>query len=249
MKQILFNTEMVRAILDDRKTQTRRPIKAPGNEYHYDRLLGDWGLSREPEIIKIKREHCLPTKFNKDKYTLAWELQTEVDGSAIFYGRLPYQPGETLYVRETWKIEEFNCSSMEMEINYEADEIWESIEFSSGRFEKFKKYYDKNGWQPNIFMPKEAARIFLNVTDVRVERIQDITEKDAIAEGTGHGFQMNAGWPDYQHINKQGVCELTQDTARMSFLTLWDFINAKKGYGWDNSPWVWVIEFERTEID
>ena len=80
MKQILFNTKMVRAILAGRKSQTRRPIKAPGNEYHYDRLLGDWGLSREPEIIKI----------------------TEVDGSTTFYIRLPYQPGDILYVRETF---------------------------------------------------------------------------------------------------------------------------------------------------
>ena len=94
-----------------------------------------------------------------------------------------YQKSDILYVRETWKIEEINYSGMEMAINYEADETWEYIEFSSDRFEKFKKYYDKKGWQPNIFMPKEAAMLFIEVTDIRVERVQDISYEGAIAEG------------------------------------------------------------------
>jgi hypothetical protein len=95
-------------------------------------------------------------------------------------------------------------------------------------------------WKPSIFMPKEACRIRLEITNIRVERLQDISEEDAIAEGIGAGFQMNAGWPDYQHI-KNGVCSLTQDTAEMSYASLWESINGNGS--WSKNPWVWVIEF------
>ncbi|MBY9021883.1 MAG: hypothetical protein KGD67_12570, partial [Candidatus Lokiarchaeota archaeon] len=74
-------------------------------------------------------------------------------------------------------------NKLEMAITYEADETWEYIEFSSDRFSKFKKYYNKKGWQPSIFMPKEAAMLFLEVTDIRVERVQDINPENSIAEG------------------------------------------------------------------
>jgi len=99
------------------------------------------------------------------------------------------------------------------------------------------------GWIPSIHMFRWASRITLEVVSVRVERLQEISEEDAKAEGVGHGFQLNGGWPDYQHI-KGGVCELTQDTARMSFATLWDSINGKK-HPWESNPWVWVVEFRK----
>ena len=102
MKPILFNTEMVRAIIDRRKAQTRRTIKGYGNNWHVSKLLGEWALSEEPEIIEIKEDLYLPTKFNKDKFALKWELQTKVDDSTTFYIRLPYQFGEILYVGETF---------------------------------------------------------------------------------------------------------------------------------------------------
>jgi hypothetical protein len=91
-------------------------------------------------------------------------------------------------------------------------------------------------------MPRWASRINLEITDARVERLNDITEEDCIAEGVGHGFQMNAGYPDYQHI-KNGACELTQDTAYASFWSLWDSINGKK-HPWSSNPWVWVVVFK-----
>lgn len=91
-------------------------------------------------------------------------------------------------------------------------------------------------------MPKAAARLYLKVISCVAEKLQDITEDSAIAEGVGCGFQMNAGWPDYEHINKSGICTLTQDTARMSYASLWDKINGPGS--WDLNPWVWVIKFE-----
>lgn len=92
-------------------------------------------------------------------------------------------------------------------------------------------------------MPRSSSRIILKVTGVRVERLQEITEEDAIAEGVGHGFRMNAGWPDYQHIQPNGICELTQDTASMSFASLWESIHGPGA--WERDPWLWVIQFDR----
>jgi hypothetical protein len=125
-------------------------------------------------------------------------------------------------VQETWKID--TLFDGDMLIEYKADDSRQRVRFSPERFEKFKKFSLKNGWQSPYFMPKEAARLFLAVKDVRVERLQDITEDDARLEGI----------------------ELNFATAREAFAALWDSINGKK-YPWESSPWVWVISFERTE--
>lgn len=145
-----------------------------------------------------------------------------------------WNPGDILWVRETWYNDAvFGAPSF----YYKADDSF------NDQFERHKLgQVGPFKWKPSIHMPRAACRLFLKVNDVRVERLQDITEEDAIAEGVGAGFQMNSGYPDYQHI-KNGVCELTQDTAVASYASLWDSIN---GCGsWDQNPWVWVIEFER----
>ena len=100
---------------------------------------------------------------------------------------------------------------------------------------------DSRLWENKMFMPARYARYFIKITNVRVERVQDISEKDAVAEGVGYGYRMNAGWPDYLNI-KNGVCTITQDTAAASFGTLWEKINGKNL--WESNPWVWVYEFE-----
>ena len=135
-----------------------------------------------------------------------------------------YQPGDILWVRET-------SIFLHNKWIYKADNLSEMKLFS--------------GWKPSIFMPKEAARIFLKVTNVRVERLQDISEKDAIAEGVdmlGETKQYN--WKYYKNYNK------SQDYTFMSpidsFESLWQSINAKK-HPWESNPWVWVYEFERIE--
>ena len=216
MKGILFNTEMVQAILEDRKTQTRRLI--------------DWDISNNMD----------------GDVASGYSVQTD-NGLMDSLELCKYQKGDILYVRETWKIVEFDYSVMGMAINYEADETWEYIEFSSDRFEKFKKYYDKKGWQPSIFMPKEAARIFLKVTDIRMERVQDITEENASNEGAkkvvwykpyDKGPEDISGLPGYPD---------ERISWRNGFATLWDGLYFEKGYGWDTNCWVWVIEFERCE--
>lgn len=198
-KPILFNTQMVRAILDGRKSCTRRIVK-PQPEGYFE-------VSEEPLYI-------YDTDGNQGKITP------------------PYQPGDIIYVRETWHkyIKRVgkgqNCHLAEF-YGYKA-----SVANSEDAGEP---------WKPSIHMPKEAVRIWLKVTDVRVERLQDITEDGAEAEGA---------------IDNRGLIHSPENeydriyTAREHFIEIWDRTIKKSDldiYGWDANPWVWVIEFERCE--
>lgn len=179
---ILLNTEMVRAILDGRKSCTRRIVK----------FLPDKNPNR--------------TGYIKD-------------GNMLYNGtnepcikKAPYQPGDILYVRETF-------------IQAAAHTFWYKADDKSW----MSKYLL---WKPSIHMPKEAARIWLKVTDVRVERLQEITEIQAQAEGCNSGLLT-------------GPC-----SAKGQFENLWNRTIKKSDldvYGWDANPYVWVIEFERSE--
>ena len=113
----------------------------------------------------------------------------------------------------------------------------------------FQKYEEKKGWNTPYSMPKEAARIWLKVTDVRVERLQGITEEQACAEGTNHWDEAcyeNNGWhPTLGDPDSGGDCDII-----VGFHKLWDSTIKKSEqdlYGWEANPWVWVIEFERCE--
>lgn len=201
IKPILFNTDMVRAILDERKTCTRRVVKPQWeecphckyvhNEYIYDKLAQNVYCAR-----------C--------GYPLVPER------------RAPYQPGDILYVRETWS--EWTDGYL-----YKA---WNSPFPQAGELPAMK-------WHPSIHMPKEAARIWLKVTDVRVERLQNITDDGAKAEGANWKNGKNVGWE-----------EKMRRTAIERFAKIWDSTIKKSDldrYGWNANPWVWAIEFERCE--
>lgn len=197
---ILFNTEMVRAILDNRKTCTRRVIK---------------------DVVKENQEI---NKNSKGKF----ELYDITPRCGIPKGKIykpPYQPGDILYVRETWTDHYVpnEIGKPELQYCYKADGVDIKAECLPG---------ENNRWYPSIHMPKEAARIWLKVTDVRVERLQDITEIQAQAEGCNSGLLT-------------GPCN-----ARGQFENLWNRTIKKSDidtYGWKANPWVWVIEFERCE--
>ena len=231
---ILFKCEMVRAILDGKKTQTRRVINFPLNYLHIDRLLGDWPLSEVGKFV--------------DGF-LHFKMQTEADDSRWSKVKCPYGTrGDKLWVRETWRplegYEDVKPSDIpEGEPIVYLEDCLRHPEKYPICNQPYESKYDCSPWKPSIFMPRWASRIELLIKNIRVERIQNITEEDAIAESVGHGFQMNSGWPDYQHINKSGICEATQDTAIVSFATLWDSINEKRGFEWDVNPWIWVIEW------
>lgn len=200
IKPILFNTEMVRAILDGRKTCTRRLVRfLPGENPQWTGYIRD-GLM----LYNGRNEPCIM--------------------------KAPYQPGDILYVRETWCDDrQFTHDSTPGKYFYKASES-----------ENFK-------WKPSIHMPKEAARIWLKVTDVRVERLQDITPKDAENEGVGNLFYEDIG---YSEKNYGTEVDPEYGIAKEQFAWLWDSTIKKSDldrYGWDANPWVWVIEFERCE--
>lgn len=133
----------------------------------------------------------------------------------------PYRPGDILWVRETcWK-------GYDEKYHYKTDYV-------CGTTQTCKDIKIL----PSIHMPREAARIFLRVTNVRVERVQDITPYDAWLEGC----RLGNSFPWEEHIP-----ELQQQCRDIVFRDLWDSINAKRGYGWETNPWVFVYEFERVE--
>ena len=210
-KPILFNTEMVRAILDGKKTVTRRVIKP-----HYKEGDAGFRINRQTATGEIT----------------GIEIYDEDECGTDRYVKPPYMPEDILYVRETWfygdcsncdgDIAEGVCSKRENGeepigcYSYKADQnvIWDDC---------------KTHWKPSIHMPKEAARIWLKVTNVRVERLKDIfndppgKDNQIVREGFSYGCDFIAGWDET--ISKKDL----------------------KMYGYDANPWVWVIEFKKTE--
>lgn len=231
MKPILFNTEMVRAILDGRKMVTRRVIKPQPKSrlaYIYKGChQGEWGYPDELDLEYLGKEFCLP------------ETLTEEDSKK--YWIPPYHVGDILYVRETWRIVDY-LDNASLQFEYLADgKVSDFIDFTNLRLKKFLKYISNKKWCPSLFMPKEAARLFLWVTDVRVERLQDITEEQAKAEGVTKAFDYNTPEGSVITLDEDGY-------FYFGFKAVWNSTIKKSDlgkYGWAANPWAWVIEFER----
>lgn len=226
IKPILFNTEMVRAILDGRKSCTRRIVKGfiPNNAV--------WGYTA------FTPKGCISCRG------------TFADGYGEKFFKPPYQPGDILYIRETWeRFECWNCDGDERG-NCPKEPKKSVLDKTCGCY-MYRATDEISGdakWHPSIHMPKEAARIWLKVTDVRVERLQDITYNGALREGSEgircdhvalgvHGCTdcMNTGWIE---------------PPQVEFMQIWNSTIKKSDlnrYGWDANPWAWVIEFERCE--
>lgn len=218
IKPVLFNTEMVMAILDGRKTCTRRLVKPQPDEKH------TFPLGFVTDSTEKKEVGCFG--FGIDEY-----------GGSIQYAKPQYQPGDILYVRETW-----DCYP-----EYE-DEDAPGIYCYKADGDLRPERYREMGWLSPIHMPKEAARIWLKVTCVRVERLQSITEEGAIREGAEGEkcHHTNAGVFGCTDCMNTGWIEPPQ----VEFMQIWDSTIKKSDldrYGWDANPYVWVIEFERCE--
>lgn len=206
IKPILFNTEMVQAILEGRKTTTRRIIKGVDRNYYF------LGSNKQN------------TKVSFARTTTSLPLRVKI----------PYQVGDILYVRETWfegDILDSNEDIVERDIV-----LYATDDLSEYGIEEIK-------WRPSIFMPKEAARIFLKVTGVRVEKLQDITEEGAKAEGAYKLAQSN---PTKCVENK----DVDNGSYLNGFKRVW-FKTLPKYYKdyatFEGNPYVWVIEFQRVE--
>lgn len=216
---ILFTGEMVRAILDGRKTQTRRVIK-PQPEYRDGYRYwwkGDWDTRGGP---------CagVCTHGSPGNGEATWTLEEMKDYS-------PYGvPGDLLWVKETWKSNGSYPDNGVTYIEYRAGGRWER---PNNEWAKYLKADKK--WRPSIFMPKWACRLWLKVKSVRVERVQEIRQADVLSEGV-ESYQIDKFRPHFHR----------DDCPGLAFREVWDSINAKRGFGWDMNPFVWVVEFERS---
>jgi hypothetical protein len=202
IKPILFNTEMVRAIQEGRKTVTRRVIKPqpdgsplPINDSCWP---GYFGIEGTPRVIEP-----------------------------------PYQPGDVLWVRETWSVGH-------------GDYLYRAWTGTGMEPQKQDEAMRRMGltWRPSIHMPKDAARLFLRVTDVRAERLQSITDEQARAEGCDGRCSITSSGAEGP------ILCTTMDFSRERFETVWDSTlksSDRDKYGWDADPWVWVITFLRSE--
>jgi len=239
MKSFLMTPDNAQKCYLGTKVQTRRLIKPQP----------DAGLEEFDRYSQIIVGKYHPTKIDRDGIEYPGE---EIFGAYTSDGEwgweCPYSIGEQVYIRETW----FKYGDM---VLYRADgeEYIDPCSTPSGGYHESCRHHpgcegcsvepEQIKWRPSIHMPEWAARTIVTITDIRAQRVQDISEDDAIAEGVGVGWQMNAGWPDYQHIRNDFVCELTQDTARLSFASLWDSIHGEGS--WTKNEWVFAYSFRR----
>ena len=226
-RPILFSGEMVRAILDGWKKQTRRVVKP------------------QPEAVHDGEPYWFIGGYRAWNYRPPSAVPLRAGGNPL---PCPYgQPGDRLWVRETWKPHCEGPISPEFPlgtcVKYQADgacvkpETW-SVE--EGFWCEARE--ETTRWRPSIHMPRWASRLTLEIERVRVERVQAITEADAAAEAVTIGkIRQSAGYP----APWRGY--MRDENQVEAFNRLWDSINAKRGFGWAVNPWVWAITFKRVE--
>lgn len=205
-RPILFSGPMVRAILNGRKTQTRRVMKP------------------QPML-----ENVFVGGMHRD----AWVWKDTADPAGwLMHSMCPHgKPGDRLWVRETWA---YGVHALASERDEDGPFVYAADGTDQGRL--------CSRWRPSIHMPRTASRILLDITSIRVERLQKISAADARAEGIardGDGYERFPVDPDApagQSFTRNPV---------LAYRGLWDYINGRGA--WDANPWVWVIEFKRAE--
>lgn len=223
---MIFNAEMVRAILDGRKTQTRRimTVQPESSEFGL-RYIAESSLAKEVGMYFWSQSDACGMKARSKPF-------------ACPYGK----PGDRIWVRETWSSDFANY--------YPNDRVWyaadnnrrldiEVVDGVRGIYSPESDVHVPFRWQPSIHMPRWASRILLEITNVRVERLNAISEEDARAEGIIDGGCLNCGEPE------PCGCANPEPDATDAFAYLWQSIYGQES--WNANPWVWVISFERIE--
>lgn len=239
-RPILFKDEMIRAILEGRKTQTRRVVK-PQPETMRDpfpttpeTMMAD-GYSCN-RVFKITERPGIYRCLGMRNFVEAFS---------------PYgQPGDRLWVREAWAMIDKDYKPADLakatSLVYRAD----GLKVPNQRDREIRAIFadrcrfpmDEIKWRPSIHMPRVASRLTLEITGVRVERLQDISYQDAQAEGV----QTETADPWFYHIStERNVYDFAADEPQGSFRKLWESINGPGS--WMENPWVWVIEFKRVQ--
>jgi len=218
-RPIVMTGSSVRAILEDQKLQTRRVMK-PQPYFSHD----NWWFEKKGMVYALPngKEFCTPALG-------IWDVCP--------YGRA----GDRLWVKETWRVVNTFDGLRPSEISSQFAEgrtasVWYKYPVWMCNDKEYEKKF-QGRWRSARFMPRWASRILLEITDIRVERVQDITEQDAIAEGFEKSYYYKPLSSSREVLNY----------ARDSFGEGWDSINEKRGFGWDVNPWVWVIEFKVVE--
>ena len=226
---ILFKTPMVEAILSGQKTQTRRIItpQPPEEAVHFT----------------FNKEDGYWFYFTPAAGDL-WPC-TKDERLTCPYGR----PGDQLWVRETWRTSEDEGWIKGYSFLASINEDDGFIEHQPGN-KKRDSWWEiawikhRSKWRPSIFMPRWVSRIQLRITDIRVEKLQDLRQRDAMAEGSAPEEKIIHG-SDVVYCKKAipKATELKSENYIGGFQKLWDSLNKKRGYSWESNPWVWVIEF------
>lgn len=211
-RPILFSAPMVRAILEGRKTMTRRALNE--RDLAMFKAAADMGecgrfLDGQPITPGDRKYHSMQCRYG--------------------------EPGDRLYVRETWHTDEPDLQR--------ARAMHEDVMSASPIYYRADPSNDDAGciWRPSIHMPRWASRILLEITSTRVERLHEITEEDATAEGVFFEVASRSAWHDYLRSTEHEVETVT--SAVKSFQSLWSSINGEES--WEANPWVWVVNFRR----
>lgn len=231
-RPILFSSEMVRAILEGRKTQTRRALKKQPLDILPMKVPDAWVTLRtripEPHGDLIGCRFGVPGDrlWVRETFVLEhWEDEPKAPADRPMFHYEPVYPMNE-YDNEYWQIPHYKATDPAPDLYY-------------GDIDENDDGEPKCKWRTSIFMPRWASRITLEISKVRCERLQDITEADVLAEGITHtkdGLWLGplAGVPGYPwHL------------PQLAYAALWNELNEKRGFGWDVNPYVWVIEFRR----
>lgn len=231
---ILYTGEMVRALMDDRKTQTRRVLKIQQP-------------SPDHSLVKLQGEH-----FGKYYWAVrdkqSPELICPITASQIF--TCPYgQPGDRLWVRETfyaygeWQLAFDDCGKLVWHFIDMTLETGKQYQYMAPSDVRKRRQAGVLGWwkRPSIFMPRIASRILLEVTDVRVERLQEISAEDVTAEGVLTAGESMWGSRWWLGVPDQAIAD-----AVALYRELWERINGPGS--WESNPWVWAISFKMLEV-
>jgi hypothetical protein len=252
-RPILFSAAMVRAILEGRKTQTRRVVKFPllAPAVLADNWMADWiggkGVTdargtpapERPALWHERTATCVSSPYVAGTRLWVRETWADVHPCAIAEGRysqpgragIPGPPGvsyRTVYradgeVAPYWGMEEHPYRTTEHTDYNEIDR-------------RIRPLGTERGWNPSIHMPRTASRLLLEIVDVRVQRLHEITREDAAAEGVC--LDLDEPLPQWFRRDRW---------PEENFAALWDSLNAERGYGWHSNPWVWVISFRQVE--
>jgi hypothetical protein len=254
-KPILFSGPMIPALLNTRPNTWPAEAIDPGKPYK-------WMTRR---VVNRVYGTVPVTEFEKsDTPGYDWHFRDKhLRWHEVNYIIPPYQKRDILWVRQTWRCVGYNEAKQTINFEYKcADDEGHAgllVQFPDiTRFKKYAAYCEGGrGWHPSIFLPREASRLFLEVKDVRVERIQEITDKAIRAEG----------WPDtviFDHIETRFIgpyCDAASFCTKENkvcspdfchdqncFSAFWNTLNGKRGYAWENNPYVYVYEFMRVPM-